>query len=244
MYHLVPRHSDPVSTCFYSTYVARLTIPLSYNFVTLFISRDSTFEDWFGKSIHLTGLFNLMNNWVPRLILIPIILTVFNVYDKLKRRLGLTSDLYDSFGFDDAENDQPDGTNKRKDMIIVEAKRIISREFNKRQSSQAQLLRPFNLQQAADMNYQNNRAEFQNNLINTSNRIDYQDDMNSSEGVSSGDGVGVGGGFFDKLGTQFSSFRDQLSSTFTRGRQPTTPYHDEPLDNFDYDEDANNDLVL
>lgn len=244
MYHLVPHQSDPVSTCFYSTYIARLTIPLSYNFITLFISRKSIFEDWFGKSIHLTGLFNLMNNWIPRLIIIPIVLTVFNIYDKLKRRLGLTSDLYDSFGFDDNEElgngDATENTsNKRKDMIIVEAKRIITREFNKRQASSSttnQPLRPFNLQQAADMNYQSNRIEFENQLSNTNNRIDYHD---NPESVSSDNGPSV----WSRLGNQFTSVREQISSRFGRNRDMGN-YHDEPLDNFEYDEDADNNLVL
>lgn len=244
MYHLVPRHSDPVSTCFYSTYIARLTIPLSYNFITLFISRESIFENWFGKSIHLTGLFNLMNNWIPRLILIPIILTGFNVYDKLKRRLGFSGDLYDSFGFEDNEEIAADSnaadpeamSNKRKDMIIVEAKRIINREYNKRQSAHTnQPLRPFNLQQAADMNYQSNRLDFENNLMNSNNRIDYHDDPNEVAPES--------GTLWNRLGTQFTSFRDQISSQFSRST-PVGNYQDEPLDNFEYDEDANNDIVL
>ena len=59
MYHLVPHNSDPVSACFYTTYIARLTIPLSYNFIYLFKSRTSVFETWYGQSIHLTGLFDL-----------------------------------------------------------------------------------------------------------------------------------------------------------------------------------------
>lgn len=138
MYHLVPRNSDPVSACFYASYIARMTVPLSYNFITLFASRESVFEQWYGKSIHLTGLFNMMNNWIPRLLLIPVVLTTFNVYDKLKRRLGLTSDFYGWGDFDDEEA-SGEATNlsqsKRKDLLIVEGKRIATMELSRRNNS-------------------------------------------------------------------------------------------------------------
>lgn len=131
MYHLVPRHSDPASACFFVSYMARLTIPLSYNFITLFRSRASAFEDWYGKLIKLTGLPNLMNNWIPRLLLIPIVLTAFNVYDKLKKKLGLQLDFYGVWGnFDD--DDQELNLSTRKDLLIVEAKRIVGLELAKR----------------------------------------------------------------------------------------------------------------
>lgn len=240
IYHLVPHKSDPVSTCFYATYIVRLTIPLSYNFITLFVSRDSIYEDWYGKSIHLTGLFNLMNNWIPRLILLPIIFTLFNVYDKLKRRLGFSTDLYATFGFDDYESaGEADNLNhKRKDMIIIEAKRIINREYTKRQATLN--LRPFNLQQAADMNYQANRRNFEDNLVNSnnmSNRIDteYHDTPYPNQPSES---------IWSSLGNQFTNLRDQISTRFTRSRENSMNYQDEPLDNFDYDDDAERLLVL
>ncbi|EGV64149.1 hypothetical protein PSN45_003745 [Yamadazyma tenuis] len=232
VYHLVPHQSDPVSACFYATYIARLTIPLSYNFITLFVSRKSIFEDWFGKSIHLTGLFNLMNNWIPRLIVLPVVLTVFNVYDKLKRRLGLASDLYDSFGFDDVE-DVENQPQKRKDLIIVEAKRIISREYTKRMAGN---VRHFNLQQAADLNYNVNRTQFTAAL---SNRIDepYHDEESSgSESI------------WGRLGSQWSNLTQQLPRWSDRGlgrrRGSSAAYEDEPLDQFDYDDDADSPMVI
>lgn len=240
-YYLVPHKSDPVSTSFYSTYIARLTIPLSYNFITLFISRASIFEDWFGKSIHLTGLFNLMNNWIPRLVLIPIILTLFNVYDRLKRKLGISGDLYDSLGFDQ-DNDSQVENHKRKDLIIAEAKRIVNREMNKRISED---LRPFNLSTAADTNYNANRnfdnsllnsnMNIDNSLLNSSNRIDsYQDDPSSPSTPS----------IWNRLGTGLTNFGQQLSSRLQPASTNPVQYTDEALDNFDYDEDANNNLVV
>lgn len=137
MYHLVPHQSDPVSACFYASYIARMTVPLSYNFITLFDSRDSVFEEWYGKSIHFTGLFNMMNNWIPRLLLIPVVLTTFNVYERVKTRLGLHSDLYGWADFDDeevADLNADRSQNPRKDLMIVKGKRIATTELARRKN--------------------------------------------------------------------------------------------------------------
>lgn len=248
IYHLVPHNSDIVSACFYTTYIARLTIPLSYNFITLFFSRESIFEQWFGKSIHLTGLFNLMNNWIPRFILIPVILAMFNVYDKLKKKLGLHSDLYDSWViFDNDENDDPSDLenmqNKRRDLIIVEAKRIINREMFKRQQQRStENLRPFNLSQAANINYENNRRNFHESLTNqSSGRIDEEEELNTQLGflnnpLTNETNISLWG----RLGGAFSGLRSSVSRFAPSG------YRDEVEDptEFDYDEDAEERLVL
>lgn len=139
MYHLVPKNSDPVSTCFFASYMARLTVPLSYNFITLFSSRSSVFEEWYGKSIHLTGLLNMMNNWIPRLLLIPVLLTTFNVYDKLKLRFGINSDFYGWADFEDEDAARDlifdRSQSKRKDLLIVEGKRLVAMELARRNNS-------------------------------------------------------------------------------------------------------------
>lgn len=248
IYHLVPHNSDIVSACFYTTYTARLTIPLSYNFITLFFSRESIFEQWFGKSIHLTGLFNLMNNWIPRFILIPVILAMFNVYDKLKKKLGLHSDLYDSWViFDNDENDDPSDLenmqNKRRDLIIVEAKRIINREMFKRQQQRStENLRPFNLSQAANINYENNRRNFHESLANqSSGRIDEEEELNTQLGFLNNPLTNeTSNSLWGRLGGAFSGLKSSVSRFAPSG------YRDEVEDptEFDYDEDAEERLVL
>lgn len=239
MYHLVPHNSDPVSACFYTTYIARLTIPLSYNFITLFVSRNSIFESWFGKSIHLTGLFNSMNNWIPRFVLIPVLLTVFNVYDKLKKKMGLTSDMYDSWAvFDDDENGEPNGdienlSNKRKDLIIVEAKRIINREMLKlsqQRSSRPESLRPFNLTNAANLNYETNRLQFNNSLMEPTNqRVDasYNDDVPDNTNDVNGSGI-QNSNIWGKLGGVISGIRSNVATTFNQNN--ARAYRDDPDD--------------
>ncbi|ABN65574.2 predicted protein [Scheffersomyces stipitis CBS 6054] len=257
MYHLVPHNSDPVSACFYTTYIARLTIPLSYNFIYLFKSRTSVFETWYGQSIHLTGLFDLMNNWIPRLVLLPVVLTVFHVYDKLKKKIGLNSDLYDSWAlFDDDElegnstNDIENLNNKRKDVIIVEAKRIVNREMAKRQSrrrdssNSTNNLRTFNLSQAANTNYENNRRSFHDTLVNSAlgNRIDapYHDDISDTSAQPT---------MWGRLGGTFSGIRESLARFSGNNNSGSSSnvsglYRDEPLDDFNYDDDADENVVL
>ncbi|KAK6203074.1 LMBR1-like membrane protein-domain-containing protein [Scheffersomyces amazonensis] len=271
MYHLVPHNSDPVSACFYTTYIARLTIPLSYNFLTLFLSRTSQFENWFGQSIHLTGLFNLMNNWLPRLLLIPVLLTAFNIYDKLKKKIGL-GDIYDNwvlFDDDDSVNEHGNDlensgsgsniNNKRKDLIIVEAKRIINREIQRREH--VHNLRPFNLSATgsvdnintingnADLNYQSNLRTFHDSLINNSdsinNRIDQSLHGDDQEPFLFGnqDNQTPSPSLWGRFNGLFTGFRNTIGDRLTE-QSSRVEYHDEPLDNFNYDEDADENLAL
>lgn len=222
MYHLVPHNSDPVSASFYCSYIARLTIPLSYNFIGLFVSRESVFEEWYGKSIHLTGLFNLLNDWVPRLVLIPVVLTTFNLYDRIKQKLGF-ADLYGSWAdFDDEDDvgetsnlDIESNQNKRLDLIIVEAKRMVAMELNRRKQ-QATRTQNYDVRVLP--------ADTQ------SNRIDYndQEDGETQSGV------------WSRLNRAVTGFKDSIQSRFIQAPQ----YRDNPLDEYEYDEDANERLVL
>lgn len=241
-YHLVPRNSDPVSATFYASYIARLTIPLSYNFITLFASRDSIFEEWYGKSIHLTGLFNLMNNWIPRLLLIPIVLTTFNVYDIVKKKLGLLSDLYGAWAdFDNDDDEAGDIENplaKRRDLMIVEARRIVSLELNRRN------LRVPNFQSSTRELETVSESPFSDSFMNVrdtfggalSNRIDSYHDEDSPQ-----ERPRFGGDIWNRIGGTFSGLRDAMLSRL--GRQEPS-YRDEPIDDYHYDEDANENLVI
>lgn len=213
MYHLVPNNSDPVSTTFYASYIARMTVPLSYNFITLFTSRDSVFEEWYGKSIHLTGLFNMMNNWIPRLLVVPVILTTFNIYDKVKTRLGLHSDFYGWADFDDEEvigTDSPQ--NKRKDLLIVEGKRIFTMEQARRNNSIPLSTRQFNLSGSTNA-YRDSEPQVQDATM--SNRIEsYYDDAEDFPSAQ----LSIWG----RLGGMFSEIKDAVETRFS-----TSNYHDD-----------------
>jgi hypothetical protein len=126
IYHLFPKNSNPVSVVFFTMYSNRLTIPLSYNFLTLLQSNrvHSVFNDFLGASINLSVLGGFFNSTLPRLIVIPIMFASFNVFDKLKKKFWF--DYFDSF-----DSEEEDGANDstRRDALIGEGKAILQREL-------------------------------------------------------------------------------------------------------------------
>jgi hypothetical protein len=114
VYALVHKGSDLSSMMFYATYICRLSVPLSYNYLTLISSRDSVFEEFLGKSINLTPLGKFVNNWQPRLILVPVFLTLFHFYDKVKQYLSL------ELAFDDDDDEFGQGS-------IIEGRELVNR---------------------------------------------------------------------------------------------------------------------
>lgn len=143
IYHLFLKNSDPVSVVFFTMYANRLTIPLSYNFITLLQQNklNSNFNKLLGNSINLSLLGEAFNEFLPRLILIPILLTFFNVFDKIKSKFQL-NDYYFSDGVDSSDNNgsQMDGENLigNKTLMINEAKNIIRMETSLNVESERQ----------------------------------------------------------------------------------------------------------
>ncbi|ANB11113.1 hypothetical protein AWJ20_3911 [Sugiyamaella lignohabitans] len=118
IYGLVHKGSDLSSLLFYASYACRLTVPLSYNYLTLIGSRESVFEEFLGKSINLTPLGKAFNDWLPRLILLPIIFTLFHVYDKVKDYFSF------ELGFDD--DDEIGALNSS----VIEGKELVNRALS------------------------------------------------------------------------------------------------------------------
>lgn len=133
VYHLVPHDLDPVLALWYAMYVARTLFPLAYNFLGLLVLRTLVFEQWYGALLGLTGLFLALNEWLPRLILVPILMLAFNVYHRVKKRVGFMEWFDDD---SDAEADEnrslelPRDT--RHEHVIAEAKRLVEREMHRR----------------------------------------------------------------------------------------------------------------
>ncbi|KAJ9131657.1 LMBR1 domain-containing protein [Pleurostoma richardsiae] len=103
---LVRRNTAHESAFWYSSQVARLSVPLSYNFLT-FLSRkvykQTVFYSFLGELIELTTAGAWFDTLFPMLILIPVSATLFGLYGKIKRLIGL-GDIID----DDDEGE--DGT--------------------------------------------------------------------------------------------------------------------------------------
>ncbi|OJD32072.1 lmbr1 domain-containing protein [Diplodia corticola] len=89
---LVRRQTYAESACWYSCQVAKLTVPLAYNFITFFegeIYKETVFFSFLGKLVNLTPLGSGFSSWFPMLILIPVAATLFGLYGKAKRVIGL-----------------------------------------------------------------------------------------------------------------------------------------------------------
>lgn len=91
---LVPRNTQGESAAWYSYQIARLTVPLAYNFLTFLpksARQETIFYHLLGRWIDLTPLGKGFDYVFPVFILIPVCATVFNVYDRVGRMCGCTS---------------------------------------------------------------------------------------------------------------------------------------------------------
>ena len=103
---LVRRNTYGESATWYSGQIAKLTVPLAYNFLTFFprdVHRETTFYHFLGRLINLTPLGAGFDYFFPIFILIPVCATLFNLYGRVKGVLG--------FGIleDDDEEGNPSG---------------------------------------------------------------------------------------------------------------------------------------
>lgn len=88
---LVPRHTYAESACWYACQVAKLTVPLSYNFITLLprdIHFNTTFYQFLGQLIDLTPLGTGFSRFFPVLIVLPVAATAFGLYGRVQRVFG------------------------------------------------------------------------------------------------------------------------------------------------------------
>ena len=114
-YAMTIRSTDPVSLLFFSSYLCRLTVPLSYNFVTLLDRKtDSVFSRFLGASINLTDLGKGFNAWFPLFILVPVFVTAFNVMERIKYWFGFDAG---TLFFEDGGDE--DGTGSHSDAVAV-----------------------------------------------------------------------------------------------------------------------------
>lgn len=88
---LVRRNTYAESACWYAGQIARLTVPLAYNFLTflpIHIQKQTTFYNFLGKLINLTPLGTWFDYLFPIFILVPVCATLFNLYGRIKQIFG------------------------------------------------------------------------------------------------------------------------------------------------------------
>lgn len=88
---LVKRQTYAESACWYSLQVAKLTVPLSFNFITMMpvsVYKETSFYHFLGKLVNLTPLGSGFSTYFPCFILVPALATLFNLYGKTKKIIG------------------------------------------------------------------------------------------------------------------------------------------------------------
>lgn len=94
---LVRRNTYQESATWYGLQVAKLTVPLSYNFLTMTdknISKDTMFYKFLGRLIVLSPLGEGFSAFFPIFILVPVFATAFGLYGKIRNICGF-GDLLD-----------------------------------------------------------------------------------------------------------------------------------------------------
>ncbi len=120
---LVRRNTYGESATWYSGQIAKLTVPLAYNFVTFLppdVYRHTTFYDFLGRLVNLTPLGKGFDYFFPILILVPVLATLFNLYGRLKTVIG-----YGVVEDEDADNINGYGTGGWR-----EGRDLIERDLN------------------------------------------------------------------------------------------------------------------
>ncbi|EAT80828.2 lysosomal cobalamin transporter [Parastagonospora nodorum] len=100
---LVRRNTYQESATWYGLQVAKLTVPLSYNFLTMTdpsIWKETMFHKFLGKLIDLSPLGKGFSSFFPIFILVPVLATAFGLYGKIKNICG----------FGDLLDDEDDGS--------------------------------------------------------------------------------------------------------------------------------------
>lgn len=88
---LVRRNTYGESAAWYSGQIAKLTVPLAYNFVTFLpqdVYTETTFYHFLGRLVNLTPLGKGFDYFFPILILVPVCATLFNLYGRAKNVFG------------------------------------------------------------------------------------------------------------------------------------------------------------
>ena len=95
---LVRRNTYQESATWYGLQVAKLTVPLSYNFLTMTdpsIWKETMFQKFLGKLIDLSPLGKGFSAFFPIFILVPVFATAFGLYGKIKNICGFGDLLED-----------------------------------------------------------------------------------------------------------------------------------------------------
>ncbi|KAH6687248.1 LMBR1 domain-containing protein [Plectosphaerella plurivora] len=123
---LVYRNTGYESAFWYAGQVAKLSVPLSYNYVTFLtadIYKQTRFHKFLGQYINLTSLGSWMSILFPLFVLVPVVATLFGLYGRVQRFFGFGVDIIDDE--DDEGNQRSYGAGSWR-----EGRDLIDRELN------------------------------------------------------------------------------------------------------------------
>ncbi|KAL1965365.1 hypothetical protein VTN77DRAFT_5802 [Rasamsonia byssochlamydoides] len=122
---LVRRNTYGESACWYAGQIARLTVPLSYNFLTFLpedVRRDTTFYRFLGQYIDLTPLGKGFDYFFPIFVLLPVGATLFNLYGRIQKVFG--------FGLVEDDDDDAENNSGLRTGGWREGRELIERELS------------------------------------------------------------------------------------------------------------------
>ncbi|ERT01521.1 uncharacterized protein SPSK_07068 [Sporothrix schenckii 1099-18] len=129
---LVKRNTAHESAFWYASQVARLSIPLSYNFMTFLSSsiyKKTVFFNFLGRLITFTRLGTWFDYLLPTFILFPVLATLFGLYGRVRRFFGYGTE----FGADDDEDEDYDEDGRLRNYGTGswrEGRDLLERELN------------------------------------------------------------------------------------------------------------------
>lgn len=131
-YALIPRKTSGGSACFYASYAARLTVPLSYHFLTLLPPaetkwKETVFYSFLGRLVNLTPLGQGFSMFFPIFILVPVSAALFGWYDRVKEFCGFGD--YFNWGDDEEAGEEGGGGATGKTWAWREGRELIDREL-------------------------------------------------------------------------------------------------------------------
>lgn len=118
---LVRRGTYPESATWYAGQVAKLTVPLSYNFVTMLdpsVREKTIFYQFLGTLVDLTPLGKGFSAFFPIVVLLPVLAATFGLYGRVQRGFGF-GDLMDD---EDAKSGEYSGWREGAVLIDRELK--------------------------------------------------------------------------------------------------------------------------
>lgn len=121
---LVRRNTHGESAIWYSYQVVKLSVPLSFNFITFLdedIYKRSVFYEFIGRLINMTPLSSKVDLLWSTFIIIPSFATFFGLYGKIEKFIGYDRVIIDE---EDGTNSHSDGANIQK-----QGKALIDREL-------------------------------------------------------------------------------------------------------------------